>query len=157
MARARNVVRDLADEIRVGKVKGLVPPRGKKDIFPLHWHREDTSPPEVPDWIRWMWHPIKGTMYIGRVAHHYNFLPDRSKLSIWVRGFYFPAAKMIAVRTYFYPATPDECFNVNHGRIDDVVSGRIVKLLKAKLTRTKFVTGVDNDWLDSKFPRLCEW
>lgn len=147
----------LSNVAIVRKVEGLTPPSGKSRSFPLLWYRSGTLVPKKPDWIRWMWHPRTGTMYIGRVTNHYQFLKDRAQLLKWVRGFYFPEAKIIAVRTFFNPTHLGVAFSNRHAQIDDAVSQRIVSILKRKMPRVRYVTGIDNQWLEAYFPGMCAW
>jgi hypothetical protein len=96
---------------------------------------------------------------VGRVIHHHEFLgkPGMPQFNQWVRGFYFPDAKLLAVRTYFDPRDPLDEFDSVYRLLDQRVSDHVVRLLLPCLPSAKAVTGVDNAWLENRFPRLCQW
>ena len=133
-----------------------MPPRRSPKVHPLRWVLSDTG--GRPDWVRWVWHPRSGETRIGRVIHHYELLgKQRTQLSDWVRGFYFPKPRLLVVRTYFAPKDPLDDFNAAYRELDERVSEQIVFLLGQHLRDARFATGVDNNWLENRFPRLCQW
>jgi hypothetical protein len=98
-------------------------------------------------------------MRLGPVIHHYEFLGKARlpQFNEWVRGFYFPRARLLAVRTYFDPRNPLDEFDASYRDLDEQISHHVVNLLRPILPRVRFVTGVDNAWLENRFPRLCQW
>jgi len=147
----------LSNVASVSCIIGLIPSDNEPHAHPLLWPRSDTC--QRPDWVRWLWHPRSGDMRVGRVIHHYEFLSKTGmpEFNEWLRGFYFPAVKLLAVRTYFVPRGPYDEFDNAHRRLDARVSNRVTTLLRPCLPNVEVVTGVDNAWLERRFPRLCEW
>lgn len=99
----------------------------------------------------------RGLALRKRLTHHFHFLKNRAQLLRWVRGFYFPEATIIAVRTFFNPTQLGIAFGTRHTQIVDVESQQFVGILRRKMPGVRYVTGVDNQWLDAYFPRMCAW
>ena len=157
MAQKRAKPLPLAKSLRLTDVMGLIPSPRRKDDHPFRWIRPETG--RQPEWVRWVWLPQTGEMCVGRVIHHYEFLGKARmyQFNEWVRGFYFPKARLVAVRTYFNHHDPYDTFDAAYQKLNERISQHVVKLLRTILPTARFVTGVDNNWLETRFPGLCQW
>ncbi len=145
----------MANHATVLKTAGLS--QTAPGSHPLLWTLLGTR--TRPDWLRWMWHPYTGEMYVGRVIHHNHFLGKKkmTELSEWARGFFFPRLNLLAIRTYFCSRDPYHQFNEADLELDRQIVARISSLLIIRLPRAQIVSGVDNQWLEKRFPGMCQW
>jgi hypothetical protein len=91
----------IVSRINVTDTGTLQPPQGKtgpKLTHPFFWVNQYGVRPDI---IRWVWNPITGEMRLGEV-HNHAMLISSNDMSFdnWLRGFYFPEKKEIAIRPF---------------------------------------------------------
>lgn len=124
-----------------------------KSVHPFLWHDNCSIFAEkLPKWRKWIYHPKLNTLIIGDCTQHLHLIPEKSKhqdIMFWLRGFFFPHKKMVAMRPF------------TNGHIDNWSLKAIEKNTKIQtivadwmrsqngLTfNVKFVFDVDNRWLN---------
>jgi hypothetical protein len=153
MARARPELQKLSEDIKVHRVNGLTPPPGMENEFPFFWI--STYDHKAPDKIRWVWSPLSGEMIIGNDSRHFNQLGENPthERDSYVKGFYFPEYKTVAIRPFHWP---QNIYDGMNWKVSDRVCGQIKYLLERKLAGKgiKFYLDAHNKGLTERFPRL---
>lgn len=155
-------LKEAARKLRIKNVAnvtdngGLVPPKNKAAAHPFLWNDPNTQkPPEV---IRWVWSPTTGEMRLGPASHHAEQIGrDQIPFDGWVRGFYFPARKQIAVRPYFWPQGPYDDWDASHAELNDQVRNTITNVLRSAVPNANIQTEVGNSWLQNNIDQRQRW
>jgi hypothetical protein len=92
----------IASKINITNTGYLEPPQGKggtkKLLHPFFWVNQYGEKPSV---IRWVWNPHTGEMRVGDQMSHAMMISSKDmSFDNWLRGFYFPAKKEIAIRPF---------------------------------------------------------
>ncbi len=126
---------------------------------PFLWVSEYTGTP--PSWIRWVWNPQRGTMYLGAppsCRRHVDIIPPsrRYPFGAWVRGFFFPAEKWIGIRPFWWPASPGEDWTRQDAALNKKVMRVLVPMLQRQLPGCRIETDIDNQRL-TELTGLMDW
>lgn len=150
-ARIITPVRSLS----IVKVIGLAPPPGRKRS-PFLWYREFSE--RTPFFLRFVWNPQSGTTIIGVEGHHTSLIPPsrRYPFASWVRGFYFPAWRLYAIRLFFWPQKKDDPWDTSHSRMNHNIMRILSPLLRHEVPRAKVAVNIDNQWLQER-TGLVSW
>ncbi len=146
-------------------VSGLYKPQGAPEgLPPLLWKNLDGS---TPDLIRFMFNPKSGATYVGTQQFHAYQLGKRrehGQFDEFVRGFYIPKRKTIALRPFSNPDGKYDTFDRAARVLSDTVHRSMTAMFQRELDPyvkgLKIDTGPEgglgNEYLKKQYGDLSE-
>jgi hypothetical protein len=144
----------INSNINITNTGELVAPKGKPKAFPFQYVMPMGNAPET---IRWVWNPRTGEMRMNPSGFHAQQIKKDEKFDQWVRGFYFPKKKLVAIRPYFSPSGAYDNWDASHAALNENIVARLTQALNKAFPGAKIEQGVDNQWLKNNINPLQNW
>ncbi len=126
-------------------------PQADLNAHPFFWKESDGSLQKDPSEIRWVWNPMTGDLHIGTQDRHSEMTPRDTDWESVLRGFYFPAKKLVAIRPFYWPDGTYDQWDEGHAELSADVQMTFVMAMQPTLQQqdpeVEFKTNIDNKWL----------
>lgn len=139
----------IVNHANITTVEGLEPPKRRKARNQFYWDQQGAFVPKPPGTIRFIWSPVTGEMRLGTENNHAEQMGKGEGFDSWVRGFFFPEQKLVAIRPFFWPQGAHDVWDAEHADLNNRVMTTISNIMKNLIPSARIKADVDNNWLRS--------